>query len=68
MMFGGYKVHVDTLNPTYVETAISDGIPPKICHEGPGYIGPFIGAQVDLTSVAKEEYITFSVQYIAKGK
>ena len=32
-----------------------------------GYHGPFLGAQLDLTTVANEEYITFSVSYIAEG-
>ena len=32
-----------------------------------GYFGPFLGAQLDLTTVANEEYITFSVFYIAEG-
>ena len=32
-----------------------------------GYYGPFLGAQLDLTTVANEEYITFSVSYIAEG-
>ena len=32
-----------------------------------GYLGPFLGAQLDLTTVANEEYITFSVSYIAEG-
>jgi len=31
-----------------------------------GYLGPFLSAQVDLTTVANEEYITFSVSYIAE--
>ena len=31
------------------------------------YFGPFLGAQLDLTTVANEEYITFSVPYIAEG-
>ena len=26
-----------------------------------GYFGPFLGAQLDLTTVANEEYITFSI-------
>ena len=29
-----------------------------------GYHGPFLGGQVDLTTVAGEEYITFSESYI----
>ena len=33
-----------------------------------GYLGPFLGAQLDLTTVANEEYITFSVSYIAEGE
>lgn len=32
-----------------------------------GYEGAFLGAQLDLTTVANEEYITFSVSYIAEG-
>ncbi|CAM9766237.1 unnamed protein product, partial [Ascophyllum nodosum] len=32
-----------------------------------GYFGPFLGAQLDLTTVANEEYITFSASYIAEG-
>lgn len=32
-----------------------------------GYHGPFLGAQLDLTTVANEEYITFSVSYIPEG-
>ena len=32
-----------------------------------GYHGPFLGAQLDLTTVANEDYITFSVSYIAEG-
>lgn len=32
-----------------------------------GYTGPFLGAQLDLTTVADEEYITFSVSYIPPG-
>ena len=32
-----------------------------------GYHGLFLGAQLDLTTVANEEYITFSVCYIAEG-
>eukprot|EP00904_Undaria_pinnatifida_P010346 jgi/Undpi1/6441/HiC_scaffold_20.g08922.m1 len=33
-----------------------------------GFLGPFLGAQLDLTTVASEEYITFSVSYIAEGE
>lgn len=32
-----------------------------------GYSGPFLGAQLDLTTVANEEYITFSVSFVKKG-
>ena len=32
-----------------------------------GYHSPFLGTQPDLTTVANEEYITFSVSYIAEG-
>ena len=32
-----------------------------------GYTGPFLAGQVDLTTVAGEEYITFSVSYIPPG-
>ena len=32
-----------------------------------GYFGPFLGAQLDLTTVAKAGYITFSASYIAEG-
>ena len=32
-----------------------------------GYSGAFLGAQVDLTTAAGEEYITFSVSYVKKG-
>lgn len=32
-----------------------------------GYLGAFLGAQLDLTTVANEEYITFSVSYVAEG-
>ena len=32
-----------------------------------GYFGPFLGAQLDPTTVAKEEYITVSASYIAEG-
>ena len=32
-----------------------------------GYTGPFLGAQLELTTVANEEYITFSVSYIHSG-
>lgn len=34
---------------------------------GMGYSGAFLGAQLDLTTVAGEEYITFSVSYVKKG-
>lgn len=30
-----------------------------------GYVGPFLGAQLLLTAVANEEYITLSVSYVA---
>ena len=33
-----------------------------------GYAGPFLGAQLDLTTVANEEYITFSVSYVVEGE
>jgi hypothetical protein len=33
-----------------------------------GYHGPFLGGQVDLTTVAGEEYITFSASYIPAGE
>ena len=33
-----------------------------------GYHGPFLGGQVDLTTVAGEEYITFSASYISPGE
>ena len=32
-----------------------------------GYFGPFLGAQLDLTTDANEEYIAFSASYIAEG-
>ena len=32
-----------------------------------GYSGAFLGAQLDLTTMAGEEYITFSVSYVNKG-
>ena len=32
-----------------------------------GYWGAFLGAQLDLTTAAGEEYITFSVSYVKKG-
>lgn len=32
-----------------------------------GYPGAFLGAQLDLTTAAGEEYITFSVSYVRKG-
>ncbi|CAN0361476.1 unnamed protein product, partial [Ectocarpus sp. 4 AP-2014] len=32
-----------------------------------GYGGAFLGAQLDLTTVAGEEYITFTVSYVKKG-
>lgn len=32
-----------------------------------GYGGAFLGAQLDLTTVAGEEYITFTVSYVRKG-
>lgn len=32
------------------------------------YEGPFLSAQLDLTTVANEEYITFSVSYFPKGE
>lgn len=35
--------------------------------ESLGYSGGFLGAQLDLTTVASEEYITFSVSYVKKG-
>ena len=31
-----------------------------------GYFGPFLGTQLDLTTVTNEKYITFSVSYIAE--
>lgn len=34
---------------------------------GMGYGGAFLGAQLDLTTVAGEEYITFTVSYVKKG-
>ena len=34
---------------------------------GMGYGGAFLGAQLDLTTVANEEYITFTVSYVKKG-
>lgn len=34
---------------------------------GMGYGGAFLGAQLDLTTVAGEEYITFTVSYVRKG-
>ncbi|CAB1104121.1 unnamed protein product [Ectocarpus sp. CCAP 1310/34] len=35
---------------------------------GMGYGGAFLGAHLDLTTVANEEYITFTVSYVKKGK
>ena len=35
--------------------------------ESLGYSGGFLGAQLDLTTVAGEEYITFSVSYVKEG-
>ena len=32
------------------------------------YEDPFLGAQLDLTTVTNEEYITFSVSYVAQGE
>ena len=32
-----------------------------------GIFGSFLGAQLDLTTAAGEEYITFSVSYVKKG-
>ena len=32
-----------------------------------GYSGAFVAAQLDLTTAAGEEYITFSVSYVKKG-
>eukprot|EP00903_Cladosiphon_okamuranus_P011710 g11013.t1 len=32
-----------------------------------GYGGAFLGAQLDLTTVANEEYITFTISYVKKG-
>ena len=32
-----------------------------------GYSGAFLGAQLDLTTAAGEEYITFRVSYVTKG-
>ena len=32
-----------------------------------GYSGAFLGAQLNLTTAAGEEYITFSVSYVMKG-
>ena len=32
-----------------------------------GYSGDFLGTQLDLTTAAGEEYITFSVSYVKKG-
>lgn len=32
-----------------------------------GYSGPFLGAQLDLTTAGGEEYITFTVTYVKKG-
>lgn len=34
---------------------------------GMGYGEAFLGAQLDLTTVAGEEYITFTVSYVRKG-
>ncbi|CAB1103007.1 unnamed protein product [Ectocarpus sp. CCAP 1310/34] len=34
---------------------------------GMGYSGPFLGAQLDLTTAAGEEYITFTVTFVKKG-
>lgn len=34
---------------------------------GMGYSGASLGAQLDLTTVAGEEYITFAVSYVKKG-
>ena len=33
-----------------------------------GYSGAFLGAQLDLMTAAGEEYITFSVSYVCKGR
>ena len=33
-----------------------------------GYGGPFLGGQLDLTTISKEEYITFSVSFIPPGE
>lgn len=32
-----------------------------------GYVRPFLGARLDLTTVGSDEYITFSVSYVAEG-
>ena len=33
-----------------------------------GYLGAFLGVQLDLTTAAGEEYITFNVSYVKKGR
>ena len=56
------------LSDVYTEVcdAVKENLKQRSCMDL-GYHGPFLGAQLDLTTVANEEYITFSVSYIAEG-
>ena len=59
------------LSNIYTETCgkVKQGLPTQreSCQKL-GYDGPFLAAQLDLTTVANEGYITFSVSYIAQGE
>lgn len=62
-----FDKNLDTLY-SRVKTSIVDDL--RTLREeclGMGYSGAFLGAQLDLTTVAGEEYITFTVSYVEKG-
>ena len=58
---------LDTLHDTVKQTTMDDMRSLREECLGMGYGQAFLGAQLDLTTVANEEYITFTVSYVKKG-
>ena len=62
-----FDKNLDTLYERVKRTVLADlRSLREVCKEM-GYSGGFLGAQLDLTTAAGEEYITFSVSYVKKG-
>ncbi|CAB1106218.1 unnamed protein product [Ectocarpus sp. CCAP 1310/34] len=58
---------LDTLHDRMKQAVVDDLRSVREECLGMGYGGAFLGAQLDLTTVAGEEYITFAVSYVKKG-